>query len=119
MARNQDRIRERARERWATDPAYREHRRTICRRSRLKAVFGMSLEEYDALLAQQGGVCAICKQPETEIWRGGLQPLSVDHDHVTNEVRGLLCDRCNRGIGALHDSPALLAAAIAYLTRAN
>ena len=70
--------------------------------------YGLSIEDYNALLAQQGGACAICrKQPE--------QRLCVDHCHVTKKVRRLLCRRCNLGIGYFHDDPSLLRLAAAYL----
>ncbi len=61
------------------------------------------------MLAAQGGVCAICKTPPNGV------RLSVDHDHKTAAVRGLLCAPCNTGIGMLRDSPMLLAMAEEYL----
>lgn len=85
--------------------------------SKLKYVYGISLEEYNAMLTKQNGVCAICCKPETVICRGSEpKSLAVDHDHDTGKVRGLLCDMCNRGIGMLEHSPALLIAAARYLT---
>ena len=68
-------------------------------------------DEYAELLERQGGVCAICRQPESVPGRS----LAVDHDHATGAVRGLLCGRCNRALGYFRDDPALLAAAITYL----
>jgi hypothetical protein len=59
--------------------------------------FGMTPQDYEDLLQQQNGVCALCGQPETK--RGGM--LAVDHDHVTGRVRGLLCTRCNWAIGMM------------------
>lgn len=77
----------------------------------LRVKYGISKEEYLALLEEQGGVCAIC----------GIEPkdrfLSVDHDHETNQIRGLLCEGCNLGIGHLNDSVALALAAAKYLSR--
>jgi len=74
--------------------------------------FGMTVEDYDRLLAEQGGVCAIC---------GGLpsrtKHLHVDHCHETNRLRGLLCDACNLGLGKFKDSPETLERAAAYLRR--
>lgn len=64
------------------------------RRCRLRARYGLSIADYDALLIRQGGVCRICKLTCSTGKR-----LAVDHDHVTGEVRGLLCTRCNRGLG--------------------
>lgn len=69
----------------------------------------ISVEEYRALLEQQGGVCAICAQPDPK------RELSVDHCHETGRVRGLLCQSCNWGIGLLKDDPTLIEAALNYL----
>lgn len=81
--------------------------------------YGVTFDQYDELLARQGGGCAIC---------GGTTPYGrgrfhVDHDHrccpgqhsCGTCVRGLLCGRCNPGLGAFQDSPDLLVAAAAYL----
>ncbi len=75
--------------------------------------FGITLEDYQRLFEKQGGVCAICKQPETEARR----TLAVDHCHNSNIVRGLLCGKCNKGIGLLRDDVEILKSAIEYLTR--
>lgn len=80
------------------------------RRKKLKS-YGLTMEEYQALYEAQGGLCAICGEPELEKWVS----LSVDHDHVTQGVRGLLCHRCNRTLGMLNDDPLLFAVAAAYL----
>jgi hypothetical protein len=79
------------------------------RRKHLKRLYGLSIEQYEAMLSSQGGVCSIC---------GGLckKRLSVDHDHATGQIRGLLCSKCNFAIGLL-ESPEKLAAAQSYLTR--
>jgi hypothetical protein len=84
--------------------------------SRIKLQYGLSLEQYEALLAYQGGGCAICGASEP----GGSQPLGrtawpVDHDHVTGRVRGLLCSRCNTGIGFFRDDPEVCRQAAEYL----
>lgn len=81
---------------------------------RLKNYYGLSLEDYDRILEQQGGVCAICKTA-TESDNG--QPLVVDHDHQTGKIRGLLCDKCNRAIGALKDDNVVLNNALLYLNK--
>jgi hypothetical protein len=85
---------------------------------RIEKQYGMTLEGYNELLSKQGGVCAICKQPERVKVRRRLTSLCVDHDHGTGKVRGLLCNNCNSGIGYLRDSAALLQNAIAYLQSA-
>ena len=65
------------------------------------------------MFAEQDGLCAICRQ------KGGQKGIGVDHDHETDAVRGLLCTRCNIGIGQLKHSIQLLAAAIQYLLRSQ
>jgi hypothetical protein len=76
--------------------------------------FGLTLEQYDAMLAEQDGTCAICHRPETRKRFGWVQPLSVDHDPATGRVRGLLCDYCNRSIGQ-RGGLGWLRSAVAYL----
>jgi len=70
--------------------------------------YGVTPAHYDELLKQQGGLCAICKQP-------GKKRLAVDHDHVSGQVRGLLCSGCNIGLGHFRDSTSQLRAAAEYL----
>jgi hypothetical protein len=72
-----------------------------CRVQALRRKYRMSIEDYDRMLAAQGGVCAICKGPSKR--KNGL--FDVDHDHKTGKVRGLLCHGCNTGIGLLGDDP--------------
>lgn len=76
----------------------------------------MTQAQYDERLAAQGGACAICRG--THPGRKGIFNMSVDHDHFTGRVRGLLCANCNKGIGFFKDSRELLAAAIVYLKEA-
>ena len=73
------------------------------------SLYGLTLENYDAMLEKQNGVCAICSQKTP----GNLH---IDHNHQTNEVRGLLCGKCNRAIGLLNDDVSLFTKAITYLT---
>lgn len=82
----------------------------------LLRVYGITETEYDSLFTAQNGVCKICGNPQQPRKRScGL--LAVDHDHTTGAIRGLLCDKCNRGLGHFDDSPDLLARAIEYVTR--
>ena len=86
----------------------------------MKRKYGMTAQKFDALFKAQGGVCAICRKPETRTlrYKSGdvvLQRLAVDHDHKTKIVRGLLCSKCNRGIGWLGDDPQTLRAAAIYV----
>jgi hypothetical protein len=83
----------------------------------LRVLYGLTVEDYDRLLAEQGGVCAICRQPETRRKRRSsteVVPLAVDHDHDTGVVRGLLCHTCNVRLGHVDDR-AWLDRALAYL----
>jgi hypothetical protein len=68
------------------------------RKRNLKTKYAISVEDYDAMLASQGGVCFICKSPPTR------RRLSVDHHHGTGTVRKLLCDKCNMAIGLLEEN---------------
>jgi hypothetical protein len=81
--------------------------------------YGLTVDEYNAMLRRQGGVCAICGKSEpAEHGRTGKQfRLAVDHCHETGAVRGLLCQKCNRAVGLLGDDPILLRKAISYLLR--
>ena len=97
--------------RWASDAERRNAYKMEMRNRRLRE-FGMTQEDYDSMLAAQGGGCAICGTQKG--WAG--KQLAIDHCHETGAVRGLLCDRCNTGIGKFEDSPELLQKAAAYLT---
>ncbi len=80
----------------------------------LKKKYNLTPEAFDILLHNQGGVCAICK---TKDW--GKQGPIVDHNHITGQIRGILCSICNKGIGCLQDSPTILRLATDYLEKAN
>lgn len=86
-------------------------------RNNLRRWYGITLEEYEALLAAQDGVCAVCGNGDREVhYRSGKQRmLAVDHDHVTGRVRGLLCNNCNRALGLLKDDLQILRKMIDYL----
>ena len=100
---------------WARDHPQRmrdrKHREQLNR-------YGITEEDWDEMLEAQGGVCAICGNEELKAHgRTGTQfRLSVDHDHQTGKVRGLLCIRCNRSLGLLGDDVEILRRAIVYLS---
>ena len=77
----------------------------------LKRRYGMTLAEYSKLLEEQNGCCAICAAPA----ESGSSALCVDHDHVSLEVRGLLCTPCNALLGSARDTPEILRRAALYL----
>ncbi len=76
--------------------------------------YGLTPEDYDRMLAEQGGVCAICGSSDpSDRW----DSFHVDHCHSTGKVRGLLCSHCNHILGKANDDPSVLLAAIQYLSR--
>lgn len=81
----------------------------------LKRSYGLTIEQFQQMLLDHKGVCGCCGKPETAIQGGKLLPLAVDHCHTTHEIRGLLCAKCNRGLGSFNDDPITLRAAAAYL----
>lgn len=74
----------------------------------LKSRFGITRDDWEVMVAEQGGRCAICGQIPH-------RTLAVDHDHVTGKIRGLLCDSCNNGLGRFRDDPIALRTAAQYL----
>jgi hypothetical protein len=113
------RQRDRKRQRYADEPEFREKEKAYSRAYRLKNAdavktrervrrYGLSPEEYAAMVARQGGVCVIClKTPQ--------KTLGVDHDHETKKLRSLLCDNCNLGLGHYDDDSAAMRRAADYL----
>ena len=89
------------------------------RRTMLKSKYGISLEQYNEMLQTQNEVCAICGLPETVISnkKGGVDSLRVDHCHSTGQIRGLLCSKCNFGVGNFNDSLYLLSSALNYILK--
>lgn len=77
----------------------------------VKRKFGITAAVYDAMVNEQEGKCAICGRPPLHY------RLSVDHDHERDIVRGLLCPRCNRGLGVFWDNPEMLRKAADYLEK--
>lgn len=102
--------------------AYGQRRPDVNFAACLRRSYGMTVEQYEALLHSQGG---LCRRPERRRYgsryREGLSGhttrLHVDHDHKSGRVRGLLCHACNAALGLLDDSARLLRAAVAYLER--
>lgn len=92
---------------------YRIHRdeNQYNRRAHLKYKYGLSLAQYDVMLEEQGGVCAVCGRSN------GSKRLFIDHDHATGEVRGLLCHACNITLGNVDDNEELLLLAVEYLRK--
>lgn len=87
----------------------------------LRKMYGITISDYEMMVEQQKNLCAICFQPETSIHprTKEIKKLSVDHNHDTGKVRGLLCTRCNCMIGYARESEILLSKAIKYLRTYN
>lgn len=103
--------------RYHTDPAYREKVNADSFRNRILRQYGLTLEDYDSLMASTGGNCTSCgKQMEMSGPASSTRAV-VDHCHTTGKVRGMICNGCNRGIGYFGDDPKLLRLAAEYLER--
>lgn len=90
--------------------AVRKVRNERTHEQRVRRVFGLGEGDYDRLYAFQDGRCAGCQ------WATGItRRLAVDHNHVTGEVRGLLCSPCNRMVGHFRDDPATFLRLAEYL----
>lgn len=88
---------------WADAPIKKSYR--------LMKEYGITLEQYNQMFQEQKGCCAICGIHQQELGR----TLAVDHSHTSSTVRGLLCDKCNLGLGLFRDNPSLLLSAVSYL----
>ena len=78
----------------------------------MKRNYGITIEDYDRMFKEQGGVCKICGTDNPGKGKGRF---SIDHNHETGKVRGLLCYSCNVAIGHLQDDPAIALSAFNYL----
>ena len=88
----------------------------LSRRNQRRHNYGIT-DEYDRLFEQQEGKCAICRQPEPQMWKGRRKNLAVDHDHKTGRVRALLCSECNTAYGLLHEDPQRIRLLLDYALR--
>lgn len=114
------------RDRKKADPEYMERKRSQSRawyytekgqayKERYKlGLYGLTEQDYNEMLAAQDFSCAICR---TDSWMEKNGRLHIDHDHDTGQVRGLLCSRCNVGIGMFAEAKTRLLAAIEYLEK--
>lgn len=122
---NLEHKKEHERSKYRSDQKWRENRLAYVRKwkdqrpnyrkeNKLKD-YGLTLDQYNDMFEAQGGVCAICKRPETNRLHGKIKALAVDHDHRTRKTRALLCSNHNRALGLFGDDPELLRAALEYL----
>lgn len=120
--RNKDKVRERDRKRYSSDPVYRakeiargikriKNNPRIITDQRNKREYNLSRNQYDEMLINQNGRCAICLDAFNR-----FEPY-VDHDHVTGKTRELLCQHCNTAIGMVRESTRILENIILYLKK--
>ncbi len=92
---------------------YEKHKDLFVHRKLLR-VFGVGLDDYKMLLKKQNNKCAICKKRNQQKKR-----FNIDHDHKTGKIRGLLCMKCNVGLGAFEDNIVFLKESIKYLKKSE
>jgi len=111
-------------QRRACKPCVREHQRRFrdsqpdYNHSRnLQRRYGLSVDEYQTLLANQNFACPICEvEISNTIEYKGKRPVAVDHNHETGDVRGILCSMCNLMLGHARENTSILYRAIVYLS---
>lgn len=91
---------------------YSKNNKEVSKRSSLKCLYGITLEQFNKLLKIQGNRCAICNKKHLK-----KKSLVVDHCHETNKVRGLLCNNCNTGLGLFKENLKILNYAIDYIEK--
>jgi len=96
---------------WVADN--KDHFESLTRRQHLKKRYGITPEDYEKMLTEQKGKCAICNRHGQS--PGNKRRLDVDHCHKTGKIRGLLCNRCNQSMGKVKDDIDLLKKFLAYL----
>ena len=93
----------------------RDGLRSDCKRCKAvsdrKAKYGIHNNKYKDLYAEQKCLCAICLIPLAKV------RVCVDHDHSTGKIRGLLCEKCNTGLGLFRDHPVIVSRAVQYLEK--
>lgn len=86
------------------------------RNKKLQQKYGITVDDYNKMFTEQKGCCAICGKHQIEDTTS-KSFLCVDHNHITGEVRALLCDSCNMGLGKFYDNKETLQKALEYLER--
>lgn len=107
--RNKEVVKERQRKRYREDADFRKRKTAQVGRSRRLRLYGVTEGDVKYLLFIQKGACAICKQ-------SFVKTPHIDHDHLSKEVRGLLCGRCNTLLGLADENPLTLQRARDYLS---
>lgn len=97
----------------ARSAAYHKKHPEMQKNYYLRSTYGITLDEYNKMFAEQEGCCAICGRHQTEL----KTTLCVDHDHKTGVIRELLCNDCNAILGYAKDSIKTLSSAVEYLNK--
>ena len=93
------------------------NKKTILNNRRIN-VYGISTEDYEVIYNKQNGTCKICRDKRDRLKKNGqVFSLSIDHDHNTGRVRGILCNKCNLGLGNFQDKVTYLLRAVCYLLK--
>lgn len=95
---------------WIAKNPDKHFRQQLRKKSELHG-YTITKEEYEALFAKQGGCCALCGMDSKQ----NKKRLAIDHCHSAKNIRGLLCSKCNQGLGLFNDSPELLRKAAVYV----
>jgi hypothetical protein len=92
------------------DIILKRHRRNLLKK------YNLAEDEYNQMTIKQNNLCFLCNKPQSEGRRGGL---CVDHNHFTNKIRKLLCNKCNIALGLFNEDIPLMERAIQYLKDHN
>lgn len=109
VEKNRSTINEQMRKRYRGKPGEKERMQWYSRQK----FYGVSKENFEKMFKTQKGCCAICKIAQSST----KHTFNIDHDHDTGKIRGLLCMRCNRGMGLLRDDKVILSNALKYLKK--
>lgn len=106
------------RQRHIRNTAHRLENKRAYQSAAMFSQYGITMDEYDMILVEQGGVCAICHEYRPRLdSKGEPARMPIDHDHETDTVRGILCHWCNSGVGLLGEDAERLLAASVYLSK--
>ena len=92
-----------------------DRKRLHDRSSKLKALYGINVDQYDKMVYDQGGRCLVCK--EIPLSKKGKVGLHVDHDHLSGRIRGLLCHGCNVALGHLKENEDIVRNLLSYIQK--
>ena len=109
---NKNKLKEYSKKNYLKKSCYYKNHSKECRFKK----YNITLEEYNIMLEKQNYKCAICGKTKSENGKNG-KSFAIDHNHETGEVRGLLCNNCNAGIGFFKDSVEITVRATAYLIK--